>query len=496
MSANSIHLPSDPAEINNLVEQNNQPRVIDRSKPLTLRANFSWTAFGSVFYNFCQFCLFIVIAKIGCTEMAGQYTIGLAVTAPIMIFFGANLRAIIVSDVRRECPVGGYLAFRLMSLTVAMSIILAVVLCGDYGHETIFIIIMVGLAKSIEGISAIFFGYFQQNERMDQIAISRTAKGILSILYFTMGMWISGTVLGGVFGLALAWLTTLLFFDIPRAHALASHRVAYQDAPMERFWPAWNTQQLKKLFLLSLPIGITVMLVSLNANIPRYFIEVFHGETTLGIFGPLSYFMVLGNEVVLALGQSAAPRMARYYVHGERAEVVHLLLREKAVGAVFAIIGVALAAVAGPWALTVALGPEYAKYSNVFLLLMLTSGASLVFGFSSMFLTAARAFWIQIPVRICSVSTMAICCVVFVPSHGILGAAIAMFLSTMVHATLAVCAAIFVLLRMKDADKDTNLPQMAVQNTGTCISEASLSVNQTSGTTIESPDNVTGSTPI
>ena len=498
MSVNTITLPSEPAEIK---RQNDPIRVVDRSKPLTLCANFSWTAFGSVFYNFCQFCLFIVIAKIGCTEMAGQYTIGLAVTTPIMIFFGANLRAIIVSDVRRECQVGGYLTFRLMSLAVAMSLILGIVFYSGYRYETAFIVIAVGLAKCIEGISAIFFGYFQQNERMDQIAISRTAKGILSIVYFSVGMWISGTVLGGVFGLALAWLTTLLFFDIPRARTLASHRVIHQNATMERFWPEWNSQQLKKLFLLSLPIGITVMLVSLNANIPRYFVEMFRGEATLGIFGPLSYFIVLGNEVVLALGQSAAPRMAKFYVHKDRSAAVQLLLREKAVGVVFAIIGVTLAALFGPWALTHALGPEYAQYSQVFLLLMLTSGINLVFGFSSMFLTAARAFWIQIPIRVSSVLTMTACCWVLVPSYGILGAGIAMFFSAVVHSTLAVCAASYILLRMETTNKDASHPLLlAIENAGRekatnisestnpCVLPVSLAAGPMDNVALEAPE--------
>ena len=464
MSAQIIPLPSDPTGINKPVSHS---RKVDRSKPLTLRANFSWTAFGSVFYNFCQYSLFIVIAQITCSpEMAGQYTIGLAVTAPIMIFFGSNLRAVIVSDVRRECQIGGYMMFRVMSLVAAMSVIVTIVLCSDYAWETMLIILVVGVAKSIEGISAILFGYFHQNERMDQIAISRVAKGILSILYFAAGLWITGSILGGVCGLALAWLTTLLFFDIPRAKALATHRVLNRNVPMERLWPVWNTKQLKKLFLLSLPISITVMLICLNTNVPRYFVDFFKGQTVLGIFGPLSYFMVLGNEVVLALGQSATPRMARFYVHGERKEIVQLLLREKAVGVVFGLMGVAVAALVGRWALAVAFGPEYAQYSHVFLLLMITSGITLVFGFSSMFLTAARAFWIQIPVRLCSLTAMTVSCWIFIPMYGIMGAAVAMLISATVHGVLAASAVTILLLRMKDtAEKEATLPHtLAIQN--------------------------------
>ncbi|MBN2296263.1 MAG: oligosaccharide flippase family protein [Pirellulales bacterium] len=458
MSVDAINSIRSLAGIGNL--KNHQS--VDRSKPLTLCANFSWTAFGSIFYNCCQFSLFVILAKIGSTEMAGQYTIGLAITAPVMIFFGSNLRAIIVSDVHREYQIGGYLTFRLISLAAALSMILAIILMSGYRHETALIIIMVGLAKSIEGISAIFFGYFQQNERMDQIAISRIAKGILSILFFVAGVWIFGTALGGVVGLAVAWLTTLLFFDIPRAHVLANHRVFHQDAPMELFWPVWNPRQLRKLFILSLPIGITVMLVSLSANIPRYFVEVWEGESALGVFGPISYFMVLGNEIVLALGQSAAPRMAKYYVHKDRMSIIRLLLREKAVGAVLGIIGVVLAAAAGPWLLSFAFGPEYIKYGNVFLLLAMTSGITLVFGFSGMFLTAARAFWIQIPVRVCSLAAMAVCCMVLVPSHGIDGAAIAMFVSALVHSTLAFTAVVFMLYRMQ------NTGEITLQNNGQC----------------------------
>lgn len=440
-------------------------QLADRSKPLSLRKNFSWTAFSSVFYNFCQFCLLVALTKLGTTEMAGLYTIGLAVTAPVMIFFGTNLRAVIVSDVRRECPFGVYLTFRLISLFLAMSAIFAITMAVGYQFETMLIIMMVGVAKSVEAISAIFFGYFQQNERMDQIAISRIAKGVLSIVFFIDGFWTSGSVLGGVVGLATAWMLTLLFFDIPRAVILAHHRVIFQNAPMERFWPVWSTHHMKKIFKLSTQVGVVVMLTSLHVNIPRYFVEAFEGSSALGIFGPMSYFMVLGNEVVLALGQSAAPIMARLYVNGDRTAAIRLLLQQKAVAALVGISGVVLAAAAGPWILTVAFGPEYAQHSQMLLILMITSGITLMASFSSMFLTATRSFWIQIPVRICSTSAMAFFCYLLVPTHGIIGAATAMLFGTLVHAGLALSATIFILHRMPEAPSVADFPRtLAGQN--------------------------------
>ena len=67
------------------------------------------------------------------------------------------------------------------------------------------------------------------------------------------------------------------------------------------------------LTLLALPVGVVTAIGSLDINIPRYFIEHDIGARDLGIFAALAYPLVAGTTVVNALGQSAAPRLARYY---------------------------------------------------------------------------------------------------------------------------------------------------------------------------------------
>ena len=416
--------------------------------------------FGSGFYAVCQFGLLAALTKIGDPRMAGQYTIGLAVSAPVMIFLGFNLRAVIVSDVHRECPFGVYLAFRLLAMATSLCAIGVIVFIAGYRFETAAVIMLIALAKSIEAISDIFFGYFQQNERMDQITLSMIVRGILSVLLFIDGMWIFGGILGGIAGLITAWLTTLVLFDIPRAVRFAKHRALHQQSATESFYPKWDMVRLKRLLLLSAPLGVVAMIVSLNANIPRYFVEAWHGEAVLGIFGPISYFMVIGNMVVMALGQSAAPRMARHYAQRDRGAVIRLLVKQKAVGVCLGIAGVAIVAVAGPWILATVFGPEYAEAqgSRVFLLLIMASSISLVSCFSGFFLTAIRAFWTQIPLRLCSVSVMLLCSAMLIPSHGITGAAEAILISTAFHAVILVTTAIFLVYRMQDSGKNAEPP--------------------------------------
>lgn len=412
--------------------------------------------FGSGFYVTCQFGLLIALTKIGDTQMAGQYTLGLAVSAPVIIFLGFNLRAVIVSDARRECPFGVYLAFRLLAMTVAMCAIGAIIFIAGYRNETALAIMMIALAKTVESISDLFFGYFQQNERMDQITISKVIRGILSVVLFIDGMWLFGDVLGGIAGLITAWLVTLICFDIPRAVRFARNRAVHQRraklqrTARESFWPQWDAGRLKQLLLLSAPLGVVSMLISLNANIPRYFVEAWHGEAALGIFGPISYFTVLGNIVVISLGQSAAPRIARYYCEGNRIAIIVLFITQCAVGASLGAAMILMAATAGGWVLTTVFGSEYASAQMAFLLITVVISLSFVSTFSGIALTAMRAFRAQVPLAFATVCVAFASCRALVPQHAILGAAVAMVIAIGFQATSYGIVLLSVLYRMKE----------------------------------------------
>src|SRR3954469_7592651 len=86
---------------------------------LSLRSNFSWTFAGNVVYAGCQWGMLMVLAKLGSPERVGQFALGLAVTAPILMFSNLQLRAIQATDARREYRFGHYLALRLATTALA-----------------------------------------------------------------------------------------------------------------------------------------------------------------------------------------------------------------------------------------------------------------------------------------------------------------------------------------------------------------------------------------
>lgn len=428
-------------------------------KPLTLRRNFSWTFAGNVVYAACQWGMLVVIAKLGRPEMVGQFTLGLAVTAPVVMFTNLQLRVVQATDAKHQYVFGDYLGLRLISTGLGLLIIVGITVAAEYRGETSLVILVVGLAKALESISDVFYGLLQQHERMDRIAVSMMIKGPLSLLLLSVGIYLAGSVLWGVVGLAVAWALVLVGYDIrssalmlnasppkPQGEVTGESELAVALPPR---WQLGKLGKLGKLLWLALPLGFAMMLMSLNTNIPQYFIERYLGERELGIFAAIAYLMKVGNTVEAALGQSASPRLAKYYTTGNGIAFRTLLLKLVGIAALLGGTGVLVALIAGKEILAVLYRPEYAQHTDLFVWLMATAAIGYIGSFLCYGLMAARYFRIQIPLFALATTASAIACLWLLPTLGLKGAAIALLVGCLVHAVISLAVIAHALHRLQ-----------------------------------------------
>lgn len=402
---------------------------------LSLRVNFSWTFVGNVVYAGCQWGMLMVLAKLGSPEMVGQFALGLAVTAPIMMLTNLQLRAVQATDARKEYQFGDYLGLRLISTVLALLIIIGIVLITGYRLETALVVLVVGLAKAFESVSDVFYGLLQQHERMDRIAQSMMIKGFLSLTTLGIIVYLTGSVLWGALGLALAWALILIGYDV-RSGALMLRFGSSQHVLPTALYPRWEIHTLARLSRLALPLGIAMMLISLNTNIPRYFIERRLGEYELGIFAALAYLMVAGNTVIAALGQSASPRLAKHYAADNFSAFYTLLFKLICLGMLLGAIGTLVALVAGREILTLLYRPEYAKFWNIFLWLVIASGIGYVSSFLGYGITATRMFhYFIVPYAIVTMINLGLS-IFLIPAYGLQGAAWTIIITNLVSCVM------------------------------------------------------------
>ncbi|MDJ0617720.1 MAG: oligosaccharide flippase family protein [Calothrix sp. MO_192.B10] len=421
---------------------------MQQAKPLTLRRNFSWTFIGNAIYAGCQWGMLVVLAKLGSPEMVGKFTLGLAITAPVIMFTNLQLRTVQATDAKQLYLFRDYLGLRLLSTSLALVVITAITLMSGYAWETSVIILLVGLAKAFESISDVFYGLIQQHERMDRMAISLMIKGPLSLLFLGMGVYISGNLMWGVLGLVFAWAAVLLGYDVRSGIYILSSNSS-QHGELQ---PRWHLKTLGQLVWLALPMGFVMMLISLNTDIPRYIIAGYMGERELGIFAAIAYLMVAGNMIVNALGQSASPRLAKYYAAGNGAAFRTLLVKLVGIGTLLGGIAIVLAVVAGRQILTLVYRPEYAQQVNLFVWLMVAGGIGYAASFLGYGMTAARYFRIQMPLFTAVTGTSAIACLWLIPMRGLQGAAIALILAAIVQLGFSFGVIVHALRKIKTAN--------------------------------------------
>jgi O-antigen/teichoic acid export membrane protein len=369
-------------------EREQSPEGIAAHQPIGsgLRSNFVWTLSGNVVYAACQWTVLIVLAKLGSAEAVGQFALGLAVTAPVMLLANLQLTALQATDATRAYRFGHYLALRLLTISLALAVIAGIALGVGFSLETTAVILAVGVAKAFESISDTYHGLMQQHGRMERVAWSLMLKGPLSVLAMTAGICFAGGVVGGTIALACAWGLLLACYDVRSTAWLQKTDADLGPVGPGRFSPCWDWRALGRLAWLALPLGIVAMLYTLSTNIPRYFVEHYLGERLLGIFAALSYVTVIGVILSNSLGQAAAPRLARHYAAGDLYGFRLMVLKLAAVGVVLGSVGVVAALLVGRPLLTLLYRAEYAEYAEVFAGIMAGAGLWCI---ATMFIYAA-----------------------------------------------------------------------------------------------------------
>jgi len=364
---------------------------------LSLRRNFKWNFVGNLVYAACQWGIVMVLAKLTSPEMVGRFALGLAITAPIIQLSQLQLRGVQATDARDKYAFGHYLMLRLITTGIAMVVIAGVVVWGGYALDSALVILAVGVSKGFESVADVFYGLMQRHERMDRIARSRILKGTVSLVIMVIIVFVTGNVFLGVLGLAGVWGAVLLTYDLRNAVVTLNGYCQTTKLDWTSIMPQFDLYRLSRLVWLSLPLGLATALNSLKANIPRYFIERYRGESELGIFAALAYLIVAGDTLISAMGQACIPRLANHYAAGERDSYLRLLLRLLGVGVLIGIGGIGVAFFGGRLLLTLLYRPEYAEHLPVFVTLMIAGGLSYVASFMNCGMMAARYFRLQLP---------------------------------------------------------------------------------------------------
>ncbi len=351
--------------------------------------------------------------------MVGQLSLSLAITAPVFMLATLSLRNLQATDTTSTFSFHDYLLLRSTMIGIACLAITAILFLTDYSRDVVLISALMTFAKAMESLGDICYGLMQRRERMEFIARSLILRGALSVAAVVALMAATGNVIVSVAGMAACWAGALLAYDVPKAlHFL--DRSERNDFFSGNWGDRWR--RACRLGALALPLGLVLLLVSLNTNIPRYFIDAAMGEEALGYYSAIVYFSMIGVTVVNALCQAATPQLAQRYARQSTQSFLILWLKLMGVATLVGLGGWAVAELLGEAVLTVLYTESYAAHADLLAFLLGAATFSFLASVSGYGMTAMRKLRIQLPIAALATLTTVVFCALLVPRVGLAGA--------------------------------------------------------------------------
>ncbi|MFD1607117.1 oligosaccharide flippase family protein [Oceanobacillus luteolus] len=409
---------------------------MSKTRQLSLKENFSWNFVGSVVYSASQFFILILLAKFGNPVMVGLYSIGLAITAPIIMLTNLQLRQIQATDTSNYYTFNDYFGLRIISGIVAICITLVILAIGGYDFKKSIIILLVALTKIMDSYSDVIYGQLQQHERMDYIGKSRVIKGVLTIVVMGITLFITRDLINSLIVLTITWFLIFWIYDKRKI------KLFIQDIK-----PSFSYSKLKQLVILALPLGIVLMLGSLNTNLPRIFVDKFYGEEMLGYFASIAYLLVVGNTFVQSVGQAASPRLAKLYKNRQFDKFKKIMLFLMLIGLKIGLFAIIISIVLGELILEIIYDSSYADYNHILVLVMVASTFTFLSSFLGYNITAMRLFKVQPIIGLVSLIITLVSSLILIPTYGLVGAAYTLIIGGIAQCILKLAVTLFNLKR-------------------------------------------------
>ncbi len=420
-----------------------------------LRKLFSWLFLSFIIIAFSQFLVNIFLVKFCAPELVGRFALANAVTLPIFAFASLDLSTLQVTDAKNHYEFEDYLNLRLVTsgLALLLSIIIPVVV--GYSWNTLIIIWLFAVTRTLDSVSGIMHGLIQKSEQMKTLACLGVVKSLISIGLLGVVVYLTGDLVLVLILLILFRILYLFFCELPCSLAIikSSLSSAINNASPQSqqidwskiFTRKWHPQKLLKLAKLALPMGIVTLLISFNANVPRYLIEKYAGESSLGIFAVIASLMMIGDTVLNPLGTSTIPRMSQYYAEGNFKQFWQVLSKLMAIAFILGAVIMTACFLFGQPFLEIIYRKEYGQYTQLLILLMLAGSIDDISSFIGQAITATRSFRIKMAVSATVVTISSLIALWLIPSQGLKGAAIALLIGATVDVTLNSAALIYIM---------------------------------------------------
>ncbi len=257
---------------------------------------------GIIAYSLSQWLIIKLISNKYPTGALGDYALSLSYLAPLTLFFCFSLRNFFNSH-HEQITISDIFTQRVLSiLAYFLSSLIALLVFIPNVDKVVFIILM--LIRSGDLLSDLAYTIKQKKKDIRYIGTSLSLKSmfimILCVLAYSKADLTISFFLVGILSI------TIIFSIIDLSNSIEIFK--------------FKTDALKKITILTVPLALASLVNSVNANVPRYFLDFFFDKTSVAIFSTFFFFyssiIVITNSFIqVSLNRLSLSLVNRYEVN-------------------------------------------------------------------------------------------------------------------------------------------------------------------------------------
>ena len=346
-----------------------------------IKKGIVYNSVGSMIYLFCQWLITFIVVWLSGYGTAGLLALSMSVTNTFSVISTFNMRNYQASDMNRRYSEKTYLFTRIITIFVALFITLIYSFIKKFSFMEICCINVFMLYKMTEAFVDVLHGSIQKKWYFNIIGISYAARGIISIVSFSLILFITNNLLLSLLVMTFAVVIFIVFFDI------RNYKNIIKDCGSFCF------RSMFSLLLISLPLVIYGIIANCIAMNPRIFINQKFGDVILGYYASVATPALIIQVAASFIFNPLITLFAEYYDIKDMKNFYRTLIKVLIAVILIGVVGLFVSTFFGEFLLKLLYGPLIVKYSYLLNGVVIVSILTAFIWFLGMILTVVRNYF-------------------------------------------------------------------------------------------------------
>lgn len=338
---------------------------------------------GNLVYMVALWLMSVLTVHISGFDDAGVFSIAMSVGNIFFFIAVYGMRSFQASDSLYQYFPWEYCAVRWITTGVAAICLVVYLVFAGYSFYITTAVILYTLYKFAEAASDVFFGELQRLGHLEVCGISMSVKGILSVIIFSIVLFITKNLPVALFSMVLLAVVIFVFYDIK----------GYKKYCFQKF--SARKDSVFALLREGFPMLLTTVFPIVVTAVPRLALEKYWGTETLGIYSSISMPTVLITTLVPNILAPFMTLFGHCYHENKLKKLYRMLWIALAFTVILGLVACVLAYFLGDFVMGLVFGAEIVPYLGIFIpLIIATTVYALSMAANSVLISIRRPVWL------------------------------------------------------------------------------------------------------